>query len=107
MLELDTLGSLQAGAESLTQVLKGYPTTQAIHFANDDLAAGALLAAQRQDLLVPDDIAIAGFNGLPLGQHITPKLTTHSLPREDMGRLAAQELIAQLAVNMFIADNTM
>lgn len=97
LLELDTLGSLQAGAESLAQVLQDYPATQAIHFANDDLAAGALLAAQRQGLKVPGDIAIAGFNGLPLGQHITPKLTTILSPREDMGRLAAQELIRRLS----------
>ncbi|WP_447554321.1 LacI family DNA-binding transcriptional regulator [Vreelandella sp. EE22] len=97
LLELDTLGSLQAGADSLAQVLKRYPSTQAIHFANDDLAAGALLAAQRQGVIVPDDIAIAGFNGLPLGQHITPQLTTILSPREAMGRLAAEELIRRLS----------
>lgn len=97
LLELDTLGSLQAGADSLAQVLKHYPATQAIHFANDDLAAGALLAAQRQGLNVPGDIAIAGFNGLPLGQHIMPKLTTILSPREAMGRLAAKELIRRLS----------
>ena len=97
LVELDTLGSLQAGAESLQQVLAGYPQTQAIHFANDDLATGALLAAQRQGLNVPDDIAIAGFNGLPLGQHVTPQLTTILSPREEMGRLAAKELIRRLS----------
>ncbi|OWV29425.1 GntR family transcriptional regulator [Halomonas campaniensis] len=97
LLELDTLGSLQAGAEGLAQVLAQYPHTQAIHFANDDLAAGALLAAQRQGLNVPGDIAIAGFNGLPLGQHVTPQLTTILSPREEMGRLAAKELIRRLS----------
>ncbi|WP_249977038.1 LacI family DNA-binding transcriptional regulator [Vreelandella olivaria] len=96
IVELDTLGSLQAGAESLAQVLAQYPNTQAIHFANDDLAAGALLAAQRQGLSIPRDIAIAGFNGLPLGQHVTPQLTTILSPREEMGRLAATELIRRL-----------
>ncbi|WP_240538721.1 LacI family DNA-binding transcriptional regulator [Halomonas sp. SH5A2] len=97
MVELDTLGSLQAGAEGLAQVLAQYPDTQAIHFANDDLAAGALLAAQRQGLNVPKDIAIAGFNGLPLGQHLTPQLTTILSPRKEMGRLAAKELIRRLS----------
>ncbi|ATH77451.1 MULTISPECIES: LacI family DNA-binding transcriptional regulator [unclassified Halomonas] len=97
LVELDTLGSLQAGADSLAQVLAHYPRTQAIHFANDDLAAGALLAAQRQGLDVPGDIAIAGFNGLPLGQHVTPPLTTILSPREEMGRLAAKELIRRLS----------
>lgn len=97
LLEMDILGSLQAGAESLFQVLTQYPQTQAIHFANDDLAAGALLAAQRQGLSVPSDIAIAGFNGLSLGQHVTPQLTTILSPREGMGRLAAKELIRRLS----------
>ncbi|WP_235040607.1 LacI family DNA-binding transcriptional regulator [Vreelandella profundi] len=97
LVELNTLGSLQAGAEGLAQVLAHYPQTQAIHFANDDLAAGALLAAQRQGLRVPEDIAIAGFNGLPLGQHVTPQLTTILSPREEMGRLAASVLVQRLS----------
>lgn len=97
VVELDTLGSLKAGSESLDQVFAEHPKTQAIHFANDDLAVGALLAAQRRGLNVPNDIAIAGFNGLPLGQHVTPQLTTILSPREEMGRLAAKELIRRLS----------
>ncbi|WNL41822.1 LacI family DNA-binding transcriptional regulator [Halomonas sp. PAMB 3264] len=96
LVELETLGSLEAGALGLARVLSEYPATQAIHFANDDLGAGALLAAQRQGLRVPEDIAIAGFNGLALGQHITPRLTTIVSPRQAMGRLAGQELIRRL-----------
>lgn len=96
LIELDRMGSLEAGAAGLEAVLDQYPRTDAIHFANDDLATGALLHAQRLGLGVPQDIAIAGFNGLPLGQHVTPRLTTIQSPRETMGRLAAEQILQRL-----------
>nr|WP_297398035.1 LacI family DNA-binding transcriptional regulator [uncultured Marinobacter sp.] len=96
LIELDQMGSLEAGAAGLEAVLDQYPRTDAIHFANDDLATGALLHAQRLGLGVPQDIAIAGFNGLPLGQHVTPRLTTIQSPREAMGRLAAEQILQRL-----------
>ncbi|MGR4067022.1 LacI family DNA-binding transcriptional regulator [Halomonas sp. LR3S48] len=96
LLELDQLGSLDAGAAGLERALADHPAVSAIHFANDDLATGALLHAQRLGLSVPHDIAIAGFNGLPLGQHVTPRLTTIRSPRRHMGQLAASEVIRRL-----------
>ncbi|PAU79519.1 LacI family DNA-binding transcriptional regulator [Halomonas salipaludis] len=96
LLDLAHLGSLEAGAAALERVLETHPRADAIHFANDDLATGALLHAQRLGLGVPKDIAIAGFNGLPLGQHVTPRLTTIRSPRQHMGQLAAQRLLARL-----------
>ncbi|TLF52267.1 LacI family DNA-binding transcriptional regulator [Halomonas urmiana] len=96
LIELDQLGSLAAGAAGLDRVREAFPSARAIHFANDDLATGALLHAQRLGLRVPVDMAIAGFNGLPLGQHVTPRLTTIQSPRETMGRLAAEEILRRL-----------
>nr|WP_163503492.1 LacI family DNA-binding transcriptional regulator [Halomonas socia] len=96
LLDLAHLGSLEAGAAALDRVLTSHPRADAIHFANDDLATGALLHAQRLGLGVPKDIAIAGFNGLPLGQHVTPRLTTIRSPRQYMGQLAAKRLLAHL-----------
>lgn len=96
LVELDRIGSLDTGAAGLTRVMEQYPNASAIHCANDDLAAGALLHAQRIGLRIPQDIAIAGFNGLPLGQHITPRLTTIRSPRQHMGRLAAERVLARL-----------
>lgn len=96
LVELPTFGGLDAGAGALERVLAEHPGTDAIHFANDDLATGALLHAHRLGWRVPQDIAIAGFNGLPLGQHVTPRLTTILSPRETMGRLAAQQVLRRL-----------
>ncbi|KAA0012847.1 LacI family DNA-binding transcriptional regulator [Billgrantia pellis] len=96
LLELDHYGSLDAGAEGLERALTHPGGISAIHFANDDLATGALLHAQRRGLSVPGDMAIAGFNGLPLGQHVTPRLTTIRSPRQHMGQLAAEQVIRRL-----------
>ncbi|TFH85011.1 LacI family DNA-binding transcriptional regulator [Billgrantia azerbaijanica] len=95
-IELDQPSGLDAGAAGLDRVRDAHPAAEVVHFANDDLAAGALLHAQRLGLRVPDDIAIAGFNGLPLGQHITPRLTTIRSPRETMGRRAAEQILRRL-----------
>ncbi|WP_111413642.1 LacI family DNA-binding transcriptional regulator [Billgrantia lactosivorans] len=96
-LELEHLGSLDAGAAGLERALERHPDIGAIHFANDDLATGALLHAQRLGIRVPHELAIAGFNGLPIGQHITPRLTTIRSPRRHMGQLAATEVLRRLA----------
>ncbi|MBS9402324.1 LacI family DNA-binding transcriptional regulator [Halomonas sp. TRM85114] len=96
LVELARLGSLEAGAEGLDRALAERPEADAVHFANDDLAVGALLHAQRRGLRVPQDIAIAGFNGLPLGQHVTPRLTTILSPRATMGRVAAKQVLKRL-----------
>lgn len=96
LLDMDQLGQFETGARALDQILTLHPNTSAIHFANDDLASGALLHANRQGIRVPQDIAIAGFNGLPIGQHVTPQLTTIVSPREAIGRMAARQVIERL-----------
>lgn len=96
LIELDRLGSLEAGAEGLDRALRDHADISAIHFANDDLATGALLHAQRLGIAVPKEMAIAGFNGLPIGQHVTPRLTTIRSPRQTMGQIAAEEVIRRL-----------
>lgn len=96
-LDIGRPGGLDGGARGLDLALARHPGITAIHFANDDLAAGALLHAQRRGLNVPGQIAIAGFNGLPLGRHVTPRLTTILSPRATIGRVAAEEVLRRLA----------
>jgi len=96
-LDIGRPGGLDGGARGLDLALERHPGITAIHFANDDLAAGALLHAQRLGLDVPGQIAISGFNGLPLGRHVTPRLTTILSPRATIGRVAAEEVLRRLA----------
>lgn len=86
--------SMALGAELLARVLREAPETDAIFFCNDDLAQGALLAALRLGIAVPQRLAVAGFNDLPGSDQMLPALTTVATPRRAIGEQAAQMLLA-------------
>lgn len=63
-------------------------------FAGDDEAAmGVITALRRARKRIPQDIAVVGFDDLPLSRHLTPALTTVAAPIEEAGRVAAEQLI--------------
>ncbi len=84
------------GGDKLMEVLAQCPQLDALFFANDDLAVGALLRAQREAIDVPGRIAIAGFNGLGIGALTTPALTSIVSPRQRIGEIAARKLLARI-----------
>jgi LacI family transcriptional regulator, gluconate utilization system Gnt-I transcriptional repressor len=86
--------SMALGAQMFEQILGQQPRVEAIFFCNDDLAQGALLAAIRKGVVVPRDIAVAGFNDLPGSDQMVPPLTTIRTPRERIGSEAATMLLA-------------
>jgi LacI family gluconate utilization system Gnt-I transcriptional repressor len=86
--------SLTLGGQMFEQILGQRPAIDAIFFCNDDLAQGALLAATRLGVKVPDRVAIAGFNDLPGGDQLLPALTTIRTPRSRIGAEAAGMLLA-------------
>jgi LacI family gluconate utilization system Gnt-I transcriptional repressor len=89
--------SLAEGARLFEQIAAhrpmDKPPVDAIFFCNDDLAQGALLAALRSGVAVPQQIAIAGFNDLTGSDQMVPPLTTVRTPRAELGRAAAQMLL--------------
>ena len=63
----------------------------------DDYAAlGGMDAIRAAGLRIPEDISIAGFDGVPLLQMCKPKLTSVSQNTQSIGSLAASKLIAQI-----------
>ncbi|WP_428390365.1 LacI family DNA-binding transcriptional regulator [Lichenicoccus sp.] len=88
--------SAALGGDKLMEILAREPVLDALFFANDDLAVGALLRAQREGIRVPRRIAIAGFNGLPISALTTPALTTIFSPRQRIGEIAARKLLARI-----------
>jgi LacI family gluconate utilization system Gnt-I transcriptional repressor len=96
LLQNDEAASYKTGGRLFMEAMASYPDLDAIHFTNDNLAAGAILEANRRGIRVPDDIAVAGYLGLPLSECLTPALTTVSVPRFEMGVQAAKFLLARL-----------
>lgn len=64
---------------------------------NDLMAAGALKALQASGKAVPRDCAVIGMDGIPLGELLTPELTTLALDLRAVGRAAVGLLEGLLA----------
>jgi LacI family gluconate utilization system Gnt-I transcriptional repressor len=85
--------SLALGGVLFEEILRRQPSVDAIFFCNDDLAQGALLAALRLGIPVPERVAIAGFNDLTGSDQMLPTLTTVRTPRAKIGEAAATTLM--------------
>ena len=87
---------LASGGQAMVDMIERAPEVDAIFFAGDVLAIGALFEAQRRGWKVPGQIAIAGFDDLDTLQHTVPKLTCLRLPRLEIGRRGAEALLERL-----------
>lgn len=65
----------------------------AIFATSDMMAVGALKAVREQSLRVPQDVAVVGFDDVPIAAAVEPALTTVRQPIEDMGSMAADLLL--------------
>jgi len=80
-----TESSGYAAAQELMS-LRNRPS--AIFASNDAMAVGALRALRQLDVHVPDDVALVGFDDIPMAEYLTPPLTTVSVPIAELGRRA-------------------
>ncbi|MBI5258155.1 MAG: LacI family DNA-binding transcriptional regulator [Burkholderiales bacterium] len=85
--------SMALGARLLERLLRERPDADAAFFCNDDLAQGALLAALRLQVPVPQRLAVVGFNDLNGSDQMLPPLTTVRTPRQQIGQQAATMLL--------------
>jgi LacI family transcriptional regulator len=68
----------------------------ALFAANDMMAIGALLALKQGGLELPRDMALAGFDDIPIARYVTPALTTVRVPIGELGVQALERLHAQI-----------
>jgi LacI family transcriptional regulator len=104
----DTLRELLPGSQP--QVLRGdfteesgyragkrlLATTErpdAVFAANDMMALGCLFALTEGGLKVPGDLAIAGFDDIPVARYVTPPLTTVRVRIAELGDIALERLV--------------
>jgi LacI family transcriptional regulator len=65
----------------------------AIYVSTDPMAVGAYRAVAERGLRIPDDVGIVGFDGLPRGPRLEPRLTTIVQPVVEVGRTAVRLLV--------------
>jgi LacI family transcriptional regulator len=85
----------QGGYDAMEALLK-LPQRPTAVFTNDDMAIGALRVIHERGLRVPADMALVGYDDIEYAAHTTPPLTTVVVPKEDMGRRAVRQAIAQM-----------
>ncbi|HEY0808778.1 MAG TPA: substrate-binding domain-containing protein, partial [Longimicrobiales bacterium] len=64
----------------------------AIFAANDSMAVGALSALRKAGLRVPEDVAVVGFDDIPIAEYVNPALTTVRVAIAELGAIAATRL---------------
>ena len=82
-----------SGYEAGLQLLASGKRPDAVFAANDMMALGCLYAFNEAGLKVPDDIALAGFDDIPLARFVHPTLTTMKVHIADLGGRALECLL--------------
>jgi len=83
----------QCGYQTTSQLLIKRSDVTAIIAYNDLVAVGALQACHELMRTVPDEIAIIGFDDIPLASYVTPPLSTIRIPKQEIGSAAMRTLI--------------
>jgi LacI family transcriptional regulator len=94
---IETAFSLGHGQRALRDLLERAPGFTAVVCGNDLLAIGALHECARRGIEVPRQMSVAGFDDIEMAAVATPPLTTVRVPAADIGRLAAERMLARLA----------
>jgi LacI family transcriptional regulator len=90
-------GYLEAtGRRDMERLLRLPCPPTAVFAVTDVVAMGAHAAVLEQGLRIPEDIAIVGYNDIPLASRLAPPLTTLRVPARDFGRLSAEMLLEQI-----------
>lgn len=86
----------KAGRQSAKQIMNMDPTPDGLFVANDSCAIACMNALKENDVNIPEDIAVVGFNNDPIAQYFDPKLTTIHYHGNEMGKVVARNLISHL-----------
>ena len=86
----------EGGAQAMDRLLSLSKPPTAIFAVTDMTAVGAYGAARRRGLRIPEDLAIVGYNDIPLAGRLIPGLTTVHVPIHEFGSVAARMLLEQI-----------
>lgn len=97
--ELEMTGDFreEAGIAAGRRLLAWKNPPTAVFAANDAMAIGLLAALQEGRMRVPQDVAVAGFDDIPIARFTTPPLSTVRVPIAELGERATRLLLSALA----------
>jgi LacI family transcriptional regulator len=86
----------EAGYDGARALLAGSVRPTAIVAANDSTAIGALSALREDGVRVPEDVAVVGFDDIPLARYMSPPLSSVRVPIFELGARATAKLLDAL-----------
>jgi LacI family transcriptional regulator len=98
---VESSGTPEDGYDRLRERLSRPPMPDAVFAATDRLAMAALALAADRSLHVPRDMAIVGFDDMPLAAHLRPSLTTVAQPAHDLGSVAV-DMVKRLTAHEIV-----
>jgi LacI family transcriptional regulator len=97
--------SAAGGAKVVTTLLDaGREMPRAIICANDQTALGVMHALARQGIKVPGEVAVTGFDDVPVARHMHPPLTTVRQPMQELGAMAFDVLFSRISTGKGESD---
>lgn len=85
--------TIEEGRHAARRLLQENPDITAIFCTTDVAAIGAIQAAGELGIKVPEELSVTGCDGIPVGELITPRLTTVATPRTEIGRVATEMIV--------------
>jgi LacI family transcriptional regulator len=85
---------LDDGVAGMAKLMAASPRPTAVFCGSDILAAGAIKFCHQAGIAVPKGVSIIGFDNLEIAELTSPEMTTLEVPARDMGRLAADYILA-------------
>lgn len=82
----------ESGHAAGLRLATGDEPVEAVFAGNDMMAIGCLAGLNAAGLSVPEDVALAGFDDVPIARLVRPALTTARIPIADLGRRALERL---------------
>jgi LacI family transcriptional regulator len=84
--------SPESGERALTTLRGQFPEMDSVFASNDQMAQGILYAAWKENIHVPEDLAVVGFDDIPEASYFIPPLTTIRQETNELGRAAVRSL---------------
>ena len=92
-LQVDAVTTEQSGYEAAMELLRRKVRFDAIFAASDLIAIGAMKALHERGLRVPEDIAVAGFDDIPMASFVNPSLSTVQQDTKLAGVMLVESLL--------------
>ena len=86
----------ESGYRAGRALLSGRKRPDAVFAANDMMAIGCMTALREAGISVPEEIAVSGFDDVPMARYVTPPLTTVHVRIAQLGQAALERLVMQM-----------